>query len=67
MTRKIVEEVLGRPMAAEFRYFGSRPELAGLEGRLQVQSDPGGAYSRSLRALVDQVLVRSAVHPPAGS
>jgi pilus assembly protein CpaE len=67
MTRKVVEEVLGRPMAAEFRYFGSRPELAGLEGRLQVQSDPGGAYSRSVRALVDQVLVRSAVHPPAGS
>jgi diguanylate cyclase (GGDEF)-like protein/PAS domain S-box-containing protein len=55
MTRKVVEEVLGQPLAAEFRYFGAGPEMAGLEGRLQVQSDPGGHFSRSVRAIVDRV------------
>jgi MinD-like ATPase involved in chromosome partitioning or flagellar assembly len=55
MSRKVVEEVLGQPLAAEFRYFGAGPEMAGLEGRLQVQSDPGGHFSRSVRAIIDRV------------
>jgi len=55
MSRKVVEEVLGQPLAAEFRYFGAGPEMAGLEGRLQVQSDPGGHFSRSVRAILDRV------------
>ena len=55
MSRKVVEEVLGQPLAAEFRYFGAGPEMAGLEGRLQVQSDPGGHFSRSLRTILDRV------------
>jgi Flp pilus assembly CpaE family ATPase len=55
MSRKVVEEVLGRPLAAEFRYFGTGPELAGLEGRLQVQSDPGGHFSRSVKAILEQM------------
>jgi diguanylate cyclase (GGDEF)-like protein/PAS domain S-box-containing protein len=59
MTRKVVEEVLGQPLAAEFRYFGAGPEMAGLEGRLQVQSDPGGHFSKSVRAIVDRVGVAS--------
>jgi hypothetical protein len=29
--------------------------MAGLEGRLQVQSDPGGHFSRSIRAIIDRV------------
>ena len=58
MSRKVVEEVLGHGLAAEFRYFGAKPELAGLEGRLQVQTDPGGAFSRSLRTLLDQLVER---------
>jgi diguanylate cyclase (GGDEF)-like protein/PAS domain S-box-containing protein len=66
MNRKVVEEVLGRTVAAEFRYFGAKPELASLEGKLQSQSDPGGAYSRSVRALVDQV-IEPAVAPPASA
>ena len=60
----MVEEVLGRAVTAEFRYYGARPELAGLEGRLQVQRDPGGAYSRSVRTLVDQVLERVPAQRP---
>jgi len=55
LSRKVVEEVLGQPVATEFRYFGTTPELAGLEGRLQVQSDPGGHFSRSVRAIIDRV------------
>jgi diguanylate cyclase (GGDEF)-like protein/PAS domain S-box-containing protein len=55
LSRKVVEEVLGQPLAAEFRYFGAGPEMAGLEGRLQVQSDPGGHFSRSVRAILDRV------------
>jgi diguanylate cyclase (GGDEF)-like protein/PAS domain S-box-containing protein len=55
MSRKVVEEVLGRPLAAEFRYFGAGPEMAGLEGRLQVQSDPGGHFSRSIKAILEQM------------
>jgi diguanylate cyclase (GGDEF)-like protein/PAS domain S-box-containing protein len=55
LSRKVVEEVLGQPLAAEFRYFGAGPEMAGLEGRLQVQSDPGGHFSRSIRSIIDQV------------
>jgi diguanylate cyclase (GGDEF)-like protein/PAS domain S-box-containing protein len=55
LSRKVVEEVLGQPLAAEFRYFGAGPEMAGLEGRLQVQSDPGGHFSRSVRAIIDRV------------
>ena len=55
MSRKVVEEVLGRPLAAEFRYFGAGPELAGLEGRLQVQSDPGGHFSRSVKLILEQM------------
>jgi len=55
LTRKVVEEVLGQPLTAEFRYFGAHPEMAGLEGRLQVQSDPGGHFSRSVRAIIDRV------------
>jgi hypothetical protein len=47
--------VLGQPLAAEFRYFGAGPEMAGLEGKLQVQSDPGGHFSRSVRAILDRV------------
>jgi len=53
LSRKVVEEVLGTPLAAEFRYFGAGSEMAGLEGRLQVQSDPGGNFSRSVRSIVD--------------
>jgi diguanylate cyclase (GGDEF)-like protein/PAS domain S-box-containing protein len=53
--RKVVEEVLGQPLAAEFRYFGAGPEMAGLEGKLQVQSDPGGHFSRSVRSIVAMV------------
>jgi diguanylate cyclase (GGDEF)-like protein/PAS domain S-box-containing protein len=55
MTRKVVEEVLGQPLVAEFRYFGTHPEMAGLEGRLQVQTDPGGHFSRSIRTIIDWV------------
>ena len=55
MSRKVVEEVLGQPLAAEFRYFGAGPELAGLEGRLQVQSEPGGHFSRSVKAILEQM------------
>jgi Flp pilus assembly CpaE family ATPase len=64
MNRKVVEEVLGRSVVAEFRYFGARPELAGLEGKLQAQTDPGGAYTRGIRALIDQVVERVAAQPP---
>jgi len=53
MNRKVVEEVLGRPLAAEFRYYGAAPEMAGLEGRLQVKSDPRSQFSRSVRDLLD--------------
>jgi len=60
LSRKVVEEVLGQPLAAEFRYFGAGPEMAGLEGRLQVQSDPGGHFSRSIRSIIDQVVDVSA-------
>ena len=56
MSRKVVEEVLGQELAAEFRYFGVGPEMAGLEGKLQVQSDPGGHFSRSVRAILDRVI-----------
>jgi diguanylate cyclase (GGDEF)-like protein/PAS domain S-box-containing protein len=54
--RQVVEDVLGQPLAAEFRYFGTGPEMAGLEGKLQVQSDPGGHFSRSIRAILDRVI-----------
>jgi len=60
LTRKVVEEVLGQPLAAEFRYFGAHPEMAGLEGRLQVQSDPGGHFSRSVRSIIDRFGARPA-------
>ncbi len=53
--RQVVEEVLGQPLAAEFRYFGAGPEMAGLEGKLQVQSDPGGHFSRSMRSILDRM------------
>jgi pilus assembly protein CpaE len=56
LSRKVVEEVLGQPLTAEFRYFGAGPEMAGLEGRLQVQSDPGGHFSRSIRSIIDRVV-----------
>jgi diguanylate cyclase (GGDEF)-like protein/PAS domain S-box-containing protein len=55
LSRKVVEEVLGQPLVAEFRYFGAGPEMAGLEGKLQVQSDPGGHFSRSVRAILDRI------------
>jgi pilus assembly protein CpaE len=67
MNRKVVEEVLGRAVVAEFRYFGARPELAGLEGKLQAQTDPGGAYTRGIRALIDRVVERVAAQPPGRS
>jgi Flp pilus assembly CpaE family ATPase len=53
--RQVVEEVLGQPLAAEFRYLGAGPEMAGLEGKLQVQSDPGGHFSRSVRSILDRM------------
>ena len=59
MNRKVVEEVLGQELAAEFRYFGAGPEMAGLEGRLQVQTDPGGHFTKSVRAILDQLAARS--------
>jgi hypothetical protein len=59
MNRKVVEEVLGQELAAEFRYFGAGPEMAGLEGRLQVQTDPGGHFTKSVRAILDQLAERS--------
>lgn len=55
MSRKVVEEVLGRAMVAEFRYLGARPELTGLEGSLQIQADRGSPFSRSVRLLVDHI------------
>jgi len=55
LTRKVVEEVLGRSMTAEFGYYGARPELAGLEGGLQVQTDARGPFTKSVRALVDDI------------
>ena len=55
MSRKVVEEVLGREMVAEFRYLGARPELTGLQGSLQIQSDRGSPFSRAVRTLVDHV------------
>jgi Flp pilus assembly CpaE family ATPase len=55
LSRKVVEEVLGQSLAAEFRYFGAGPEMAGLEGKLQVQSDPGGHFSKSVRSILEQV------------
>jgi len=53
LTRKVVEEVLGRPLVAEFRYAGLAPEMAGLEGTLQVKSGRRDEFSRSVRQLVD--------------
>ena len=55
MSRKVVEEVLRRPLAAEFRYYGAAPEMAGLEGRLQVKSDPRSQFSRSVRELLEEL------------
>ena len=55
LTRKVVEDVLRRPLAAEFRYEGLAPELAGLEGRLQVKSGPRSEFSRSVRQLLDSL------------
>ena len=60
MNRKVVEEVLGRPLAAEFRYYGTAPELAGLEGRLQVKSDPRSQFSRSVRELLEGLIPTAA-------
>jgi len=57
LSREVVEEVLGRPLAAEFRYYGSASEMAGLEGRLHVTSDPRGHFSRAIRELVDRLPV----------
>ena len=53
LTSEVVEEVLGRKLAAEVRYYGAAPEMAGLEGRLQVRSDPRSQFSRSVQKLVD--------------
>jgi diguanylate cyclase (GGDEF)-like protein/PAS domain S-box-containing protein len=53
LTRKVVEDVLGRPLAAEFRYQGLAPEMAGLEGRLQLKSGRGSEFSRGVRQLLD--------------
>jgi Flp pilus assembly CpaE family ATPase len=53
LNRKVVEEVLGRKLASEFRYYGAAPEIAGLQGRLQVNVDPRGQFSRSVRELLD--------------
>ncbi len=55
ISRKVVEEVLRRPLAAEFRYYGAAPEMAGLEGRLQVKSDPRSQFSRSVRELLEEL------------
>jgi pilus assembly protein CpaE len=59
MTRDVVEKVVGQPMAAEFPYSGVGPELAGIAGRLQVQSDPRSPFGRGVRALIDRLLDQS--------
>lgn len=51
LSRRVVEEVLGRQLAAEFRYEGTGPEMAGLEGR--VKSGSRNDFARSVRQLLD--------------
>jgi len=55
MNLDVVEQVLGQAMAAEFAYYGARPELTGLAGQLQIQVDPRGRFARSVRSLADHL------------
>ena len=56
MGREVVEQVLGQRMAAEFSYYGAKPELTGLSGRLQVQADPRSPFSRMMKVLADHLV-----------
>jgi diguanylate cyclase (GGDEF)-like protein/PAS domain S-box-containing protein len=53
LSRKVVEDVLGRQLATELRYDGTAPEMAGLEGRVQVKPGPRSEFSRGVRQLLD--------------
>ena len=55
MDARGVEQVLGRPLAAEFRYLGARPESAGLAGALLVRQPQLTPFARSVRDLADRL------------
>ncbi|HEX6548151.1 MAG TPA: PAS domain-containing protein [Candidatus Dormibacteraeota bacterium] len=55
MEAKAVEKVLERPLLAEFRYLGARPESAGLAGSLIVRQTPPSPFAKGIQQIAERV------------